>query len=529
MTVISLRFLVGRVHATPWGRQVNEGIVEWPFSPWRILRALISTWHHKAKDAVSELTLRGVVEKLAAETPFFYLPRATTAHTRHYMPYIEGSKQKTTKIFDTFVHIQDGEPVEVSWPTVELAQPETEALHVLLERLGYFGRAESLVEAKLREEPAHSPNARPLLDGALAGNNEELVRIIAPMSSTDYRIWRDGYETAMAATSPKPVKKGTGKARASDSSLPAGIFEALLADTGDLKRSGWSQPPGARWIDYARPQNVFEMRTKARVSAPAGPLPTVARFAVTSQVLPRLTQAVSVAERVHQSLVKLSGNAPVFTGLDPEGRPLKTHEHARILCEPAGERNSITRITLYAPMGFDANARQALDQLRRVWGHGGHDLQLILLGLGQASDFAGLDPSRDQSPLLVEASEWKSLTPFVPTRHRKSHHNGGPKRDEYGLQIGSPEHDLCRLIADSGLPRPAAIRPMSAGRRELHWLSFQRERKYGSGIHAGLIGYGFVLTFQKPVRGPLTFGYASHFGLGVFVPTTGTASSGVTR
>jgi CRISPR-associated protein Csb2 len=525
MIALSFQFLAGRVHATPWGRQVNEGIVEWPFSPWRILRALIATWHHKAKDAVPESTLRRVIEKLAAEAPSFHLPRATTGHTRHYMPYVEGSKQKTTKIFDTFVHIQDGESVEIAWPTVELTQPETEALRVLLERLGYFGRAESLVEAKLRAKPARSPNARPLADGELPADHEELVRVIAPMAAAGYLFWRDGYETAMAANSLKPGKKGPDKARATNSALPAGIFEALLADTGDLKQSGWSQPPGARWVDYARPRNAFEIRAHARINAPVGPLPTVARFAVASQVLPRLTQAVSVAERIHQSLVKLSGNAPVFTGLDPDGKPLKTHEHARILCEAAGERSSITRITLYAPMGFDTNARRALDQLRRVWGHGGHDLQLILLGLGQSSDFAGLDPSRDQSPLLAEATDWRSVTPFVPTRHPKAHHDGRPKLDAYGLQIGSPNHDLCRLIVESGLPRPTVIVPMRVGRRSIHWLAFQRERKYGNGAHAGQIGYGFVLTFPKPVRGPLTFGYASHFGLGTFVPATDAASS----
>ena len=33
----------GRFHATPWGHHVNEGIVEWPPSPYRIVRALASS------------------------------------------------------------------------------------------------------------------------------------------------------------------------------------------------------------------------------------------------------------------------------------------------------------------------------------------------------------------------------------------------------------------------------------------------------------------------------------------------------
>jgi CRISPR-associated protein Csb2 len=341
------------------------------------------------------------------------------------------------------------------------------------------------------------------------------------MPPSSYLTWRDGYEAAMSTNVSKPTKKGPGKMRATSPSLPVDIFGALLADTAELKKAGWNQPPGACWLDYARPRNAFEVRVQARVNAPTGPLPTVARFAVGSQVLPRLTQAVSVAERVHQSLVKISGNAPVFTGLGLDGKPLQDHKHAYVLCETTNERGSITRITLFAPLGFDTHARQALDQLRSVWGHGGHDLQLILLGVGDRSDFAGLDASRDQSPLLAEATQWRSLTPFMPTRHAKAHRDGRPKHDDHGLQIGSPEHDLCRLIVESGLPRPTAIVQMSAGslgRKAVRWLAFQRERKHGKGTHAGQMGYGFVLTFPKPVRGPLAFGYASHFGLGLFVP-----------
>ncbi len=34
MLAIALRFPLGRFHATPWGRHVNEGAPEWPPSPW---------------------------------------------------------------------------------------------------------------------------------------------------------------------------------------------------------------------------------------------------------------------------------------------------------------------------------------------------------------------------------------------------------------------------------------------------------------------------------------------------------------
>jgi len=516
MIAISLRFPAGRIHSTPWARQVNEGEVEWPISPWRILRALIATWHHKAKDITAEPVLRSLIEKLAAEAPSYYLPPAATGHTRHFMPYIEGRNEKRSKVFDTFIHVQDQEAVEAVWANVQLTDAESSALRTILKRMSYFGRAESLVEAALVSQPHQTSNSWPMSNGKAPGEEEELVRIIGPMPVDDYRAWHDGYLAALSETAIGP--RGRGK-RASKIALPGDVYEALLADTSDLKRSGWSQPPGSRWIDYLRPRNAFKIQAGARGAAPRAALPTVARFAVASQVLPQLTQSVSVAERIHQSLVKLSNNAPVFTGLDELGNPLQGHQHAHIFCEATTHRGSINRITVFAPAGFDSTARRSLDGLRKVWGHGGHDLQLILLGVGAPVDFAGYDLAGDQCPLFVEAKEWHSITPFVPTRHAKAHRDGRPKLDHRGLQIGSPEHDLLRLINEAGLPEPTELGRMTtglAGLQPTRWLAFQRQRRHGDGGHAGQIGYGFRLVFPLPVRGPLAFGYACHFGLGLF-------------
>ena len=47
---ITVHFDLGRYHATPWGRNVNEGTVEFPPSPWRVLRALYSVWKTRCGD-----------------------------------------------------------------------------------------------------------------------------------------------------------------------------------------------------------------------------------------------------------------------------------------------------------------------------------------------------------------------------------------------------------------------------------------------------------------------------------------------
>src|SRR5436309_7738467 len=82
--IIRLTFPGGQYHATPWGRHVNEGVPEWPLSPWRLLRALIATWRRKCPE-LGELAVRRVLEQLV-HPPQFRLPPARVAHTRHAMP-----------------------------------------------------------------------------------------------------------------------------------------------------------------------------------------------------------------------------------------------------------------------------------------------------------------------------------------------------------------------------------------------------------------------------------------------------------
>ena len=81
MPTIILHFPAGRYHATPWGNHVNEGIIEWPPSPWRLLRALLATGYSKLgwPDDGPPLMARNLIEKLAGCLPCYYLPKAIGA------------------------------------------------------------------------------------------------------------------------------------------------------------------------------------------------------------------------------------------------------------------------------------------------------------------------------------------------------------------------------------------------------------------------------------------------------------------
>lgn len=484
MTGLQIRFPAGRYHSTAWGSHVNEAVVEWPPSPWRILRALVATWHHKACGEISRERLSALVAALAKELPVYQLPSATPAHTRHYMPYLEGKTAKTGKIFDGFLDVRDEEALAIKWE-VSLSGEELRDLDLLAGRIGYLGRAESLAEVRVIEpgEFAAGRMAFPAVAGK-RGDESELVRLVAPEI--------DG----------------------------SGVLAALEVDTMDWRRKGRSLPPGGRWVDYWRP------RLTEPVRLPRGkrerPRPKVARFAVVGSVLPQITEALSLGERVHQALVSISDGAPEFTGCNEDGSPAEGHRHAFILSEPEPVRGEIRFVSVYAAGGLGEAAVGAVEQLRRTWGRGGHDLQLVLLGLGAPEEFGGVNPEAGQGLVFAKSREWVSVTPFVPTRHPKVTRAGVPKRDGDGLQIGAADHELVRLLEAGGYERPETEtlpeRCSPYFERRIPWLRFRRQRRFGGGRRGPDTAEGFRVVFPEPVRGPLVFGYGAHFGLGMFLP-----------
>jgi len=529
-TLAEFRFLAGRLHTTPWGSHVNEGVVEWPPSPWRLLRALLATWHLKATYHVPVAVLRSLLAKLAAHPPRYQLPDASTGHTRHYMPFNEGKNEKTTKIFDTFVVIGKETPLIVSWDT-DLSADERSALDTLLTRLAYLGRAESLVEAQLLPADASArfrADVAPLGDAESPGPADDYIRLLTPLSETAYAAWLIELTTSLAQpTAPVAGKQGKAKKTAAPTA-PEDLFTALHADTGELQSSGWlGAPPGARQCYYTRPVGSLDPRpsasSKSRLRSGTRP-PTVARYAIASNVLPRITAALSVGERVHQALLshfKDRPPPPVLLGRSTNGEPLTGHGHAHIFCEPGSNRDAISHVTVYASDGFDAEAQRALRSLGRIWGHGGHDIELVLIDLGWAETFS-------DSPLFKPSNVWQSLTPFVSTRHPKTYRDGRPKMSPDGWQIDSPEHEIRRWLSQQltktgiAIPLPTKIEasPPSSSGRPLRWHDFGTQRHHGGGLRAQQPARGFRLTYATEVSGPLALGYGAHFGLGLFVPVT---------
>lgn len=513
MIQFEFRFPAGRWHATAWGTHVNEGVPEWPPSPWRICRALYATWFHKHQTSIPRGVMDTLIEALIeAPLPRFQLPVAVAAHTRHYMPSIEGKKESKTKIFDTFVQFSkadDSNRLGVQWK-VNLTPEQKEVLGQLLSSMSYFGRAESLVEACLLPEdaPKFTVNSMPLYGGEDSDDTVESTRLPAPLPQREYSLWKN---EVLAQTGNKGGKK-------KKIVLPDHVRECLLIDTEEWKSRQWSQAPGSRWVVYRRPARSFRIRPSSHRTSANENLPTLARFAIAGDVPPDITQALSLGNRLHRALVKWSEGSPAFTGCDENEKPLTGHRHAFYLSEPSSSRGEIRTINIYAPMGFGPREREALEQLRSVWDYDSRRLKIALVSLGQPAP----QKKSETSQLFSTSAIWTSITPFVPTRHPKTTKSGTPKCDEHGLQIGSPEHDLLRLLAlqHPDLPRPEIESiPGPDLPRRLVWLDYQRQRRNGKGTLSDIRGHGFRLTFPEPVTGPIALGYSCHYGLGLFVPS----------
>ncbi|MCC6858775.1 MAG: type I-U CRISPR-associated protein Cas5/Cas6 [Bryobacterales bacterium] len=504
MIRLLFEFSAGRYHATPWGHHVNEGLVEWPPSPWRIIRALLATGYTKLGWLQAPDDMRRLVEAFAASEPVYRLPRATTGHTRHYMP-VRGLRktgvQETSKVIDAFV-VPDG-PLVVEWPVAEDSLPRN-LLEKLLDRLGYLGRAESRVRARLAGESESLPD---FVVSTQRGNvDDDPVRLLAPVSAAIYADWRRGSQDA-----------------------PEDLLAALQIDTKTLQNEGWNIPPGARESVYWRPAHALVQVFAPGWSHGAGAdRNDTALFALSTDkkrdVLPLMERALPTMALFRRAVLSSIGDeqqrgaCPELTGKDREGRPLKCkHQHAHFipLSLDSQAPRRIDHVLVYAPMGFGPLAERGLRRLRRTRAKGMDDIAVTLIGIGKKEAFriGGADPVHE----LGSSTAWVSRTPFVPPRFLKL-------RGKDSLE-GQVRAELLRRGFPDAAVSPAVAAPIDAteaGRTAIWFRRFVRTKQGNGGVPpAGL--FHITLTFDRPIRGPVCLGWGCHFGLGLFVPADGRA------
>lgn len=485
MIGLRIQFLAGRFHANAWHHAHNEGVSEWPPSPWRVLRALVASAYELGVDPGAAAPL---LEKLQA-LPRYRLPAAREAHTRHYMPDVDDAAHKKTKVFDTFVAIDGGagapQPVTIVWPGT-LLPTERALLEQLAGRVSYLGRAESWAAFEVVDPQGDRFDCWP-------DERAEAVAstvLMTPEPPDAFSSW--------ASAQPTPKRKGS-------IDVPRSLWDVLTFTGERFRDEGWTRVPGTRLSRYIFGGPPFRgpsaIATSRRNSARARP--TVAQFAMRSAVLPRLTDALSVGERVRAALMSKSGATKVvFSG---HAEQALEHRHAFYL-SGSNDAGRIDHIIVSATMGFDEDDVRALQNLRRVWGHDGHDISILLTGLWTESEV--YDIGARATPLLGDSRVWSSLTPFVPTRHPKLVR--GVEVDGIADQIRL----ACRRL---GRPEPIEVTRLETPQHHETWSRFQRRRRNGGGRRGPDLAYGARLVFAEPLRGPLALGYGAHFGLGAFV------------
>lgn len=547
MPTLRFRFPGGRYHATPWGHHVNEGQVEWPPSPWRLLRALIACGFSTQRWSEVPPVARRLIEKLSSSLPLYRVPEASTAHSRHFMPIgsLDKGREKTTLVFDTWADVGDGELL-VRWPC-DLDEEEHRLLCELAAGLGYLGRSESWVEAALVTDdigPTSGFNTLPAVEASRCEPGWEQISLMAPTRSTDYATWRSAAAEKALAGLPLPEgkKKPTAKllkdrAKAVEA-YPTDLIDCLTKDTAWWKGRGWSQPPGSQRVIYRRrcdaALQVGAPQQRRRSAAGLKPAPTTVLLSLTTpsgnkSALPPHHRTLPQAERFHDQLVRWLGkgqpvDCPAITGRDAQGQPLHDgHRHAHIVpLDLTKDHGRLDHLLIHAPMGLCRDALGAIRGVRRTWMKGGAgELQLAIAGIGDLEMLRRLPAPLGLkiAPLLGPpegARTWVSRTPFIPPRFLKP-------RGSNSL-LGQINAEL----ASRGLPPAEQYDDLTRDERYRHFRHFIRSRKKGGTPPPIDHGFALRLHFAEPlfVEGQwqaqrlLTLGYGSHFGLGLFISET---------
>lgn len=469
-TSVRLRvtFDLGRYHATPWGAHVNDGEVEWPPSPWRLVRALLAVSRtHVELAALRPAIDRGLQALIDAPPPSYVLPPSRASHTRHFVPsrkWLPTTPKEMKLLLDGF-RVLDANVALEAWWRADLEPDELVALGETARRLAYLGRSESLCTATLQAAAAPaSYHAVPLSQTTEPGAGE-LRELLC-------------FETG------------------------ATLEETAGVSVSQLRRERRRAPALTRHVSYliSEPLDPAPARRAPRGAA----RPTLARLRIVGADRPGLHEAIVVAEVARRALQSIYGRADqnatstVFSGRDGDRMRTDQHAHAHYLLTSDPGSVRVDHLTVWAPEGFGPHEVAALAQLTelrdaRAWPQ---PLRIALTALGTPDTIALPD-------LCAHTHCWRTLTPIVLTRHAKR---------RAGQTVDGPAQQIARELELRGLPRARRITRLDGA-----WHEFRAQRPTGRRASpAALVGARIELA--APTRGPIALGALAHFGLGLLVP-----------
>lgn len=349
-----------------------------------------------------------------------------------------------------------------------------------LDRLTYFGRAESITQARLLS--ANSEGTHP--------NCELLDRRTA--TAIPVLSWKPDVELAqvLLTTNEEPVAKST-------------------------------TPPGAVWRFAERPKRPAAQSKPAPYHAVHFPVQLI-QFAIGSRVEPRYSEVVRLTERFRSRVLgrfaehvsgfrlkrgwaeasdEVKQKAAPLSGKGVAGEALKGHRHAYFFLH--GEPNKPTRLCLWRKEPFTDDEQHA------ILSAASHPLPLSYNDDPWTITLVPLD-RMVPAPAGFSAQaalHWKTLTPWVPPRHALD--RKGRTKPGHGL-----EQQIREELAMWNMPAIQDINIYKTGWVKSHLPSRSKDGR----SNTNKLGYEVHLTFESSFVGPLLIGHSAHFGLGLFVP-----------
>ncbi len=472
MIGLAIRFDLGRYHANPWGSHVNDAAIEWPPSPWRLIRALYATARTNVGLADRREPLDRALTALAsAPPPVFELPATAPSHTRHYVPrrsYRAPGQGDKAKILDGFLAIDPSAELRAWWDA-GLDREALDALAAAARALGYLGRSESVCSARLIESSA---------PGRIGAGPLGSVGELDPAQQTIELLCPD----------------------------PEQPLASLMVSVTALRKQRLTVPPAVRRIAYAVAGDAPSAAGETRATDDR---PTLAILRLAGSRHPALDEAVALGQLLRAGLqgrfgaLNEGGTSPTLSGHRGHAARDDQHRHAHYLSLPGRHGQRVTRLAVWAPEGLGAEEVTALGSLRYLKGRDIGPFRIALAALGSAE--ARPAPTLALPELLGPSLTWRSATPFGLVRH--------PKRRGASI-LHAPEDQIVEELRHRGLPEPVEIR-LERG----SWHRF-RSSKVGASrrLRASLVGAR--MRFAEPLHGPIAIGALSHYGLGLMRPAT---------
>lgn len=499
--VLRQTFPLGRFHATPWAvNPFDDPHGEWPPSPWRLVRAVAARWYQWAREADQQpdyTQLEKLLGAFCASSFSFHLPILSSKgrSLRQYFPQEFGwhpaeKKKAGARSYNTSL-AQDNywcippDADSAVWWMLDGADWNDSLLTTLdrcLERMIYFGRAESFTRIERISTEAPEPNCT--LKKARSAAGAGAVPVLMP--------------------------------------CPDATREQIEQTTGNLNPT---TPPGAHVMYALRPSRSPVKERPKRTSRHRET--NFLQFAVGWNVAPRRQVIVRLTSCFRGAVIKellriKSGDRKItwsrasidirnavmnMTGKDASGKPLKgPHQHTEFLvwCED----DQPTRMLVWRDqIPFDEDEQTAIlraTSRELAWAGNGPDTWRVKL--------IPLDRAVPPPPGFdgAFAKVWESITSYVPPRH---HLRKGKPRSRESLTA-----QIHRELTLRGFLGSEHVSVEQIGAAD--WVAVHMPRNsVGKQVFIGdRRGYRLRLTFPEPVRGPLRLGHSSSFGLGLFRP-----------